>query len=217
MAKAAKKKAKAGKTAARMTAKPKATAKSARPAKKKAAKTSGTAKRKTPSRIDPLNRKNYGALTPMLAVSDVRRAVDFYTQAFGFSVRGITDSPNGPLHAELRLRDTTLMLSPESRQQGNLSANAIGNTPATLYILVDDVDGTFDKAVATGGKLLMPVMDMFWGDRCGIVSDPDGNKWMIATHKAEPTEAEMAEAMQQMAQGAQSESQSAADGAESEY
>src|SRR5215813_6640581 len=217
MAKATKKKTKAGKKAARMTAKPKATAKSARPAKKKAAKTSGTAKRKTPSRIDPLNRKNYGALTPMLAVSDVRRAVDFYTKAFGFSVRGITDSPNGPLHAELRLRDTTLMLSPESRQQGNLSANAIGNTPATLYILLDDVDGAFNKAVATGGKPLMPVMDMFWGDRCGVVSDPDGNKWMIATHKAEPTEAEMAEAMQQMAQGSQSEPQSAAAAAESEY
>ena len=219
MAKAAKKKAKAGKKSARMTAKPKATAKSASPAKKKTARTFGTAKRKTASRIDPLNRKNYGALTPMLAVSDVRRAVDFYTSAFGFSVRGVTDSPNGPLHAELRLRATTLMLSPESREQGNLSANAIGNTPATLYILVDDVDGTFDRAVATGGKVLMSVMDMFWGDRCGMVSDPDGNKWMIATHKAEPTEAEMAEAMQQMMQGSQSESQasSAAAGAESEY
>jgi Glyoxalase/Bleomycin resistance protein/Dioxygenase superfamily len=108
-------------------------------------------------------------------------------------------------------------MSPESRQQGNLSANAIGNTPTTLYILVDDVDGTFNKAVATGGKALMPVMDMFWGDRCGMLADPDGNKWMIATHKAEPTEAEMAEAMQQMAQGSQSESQSAAAGAESEY
>jgi PhnB protein len=217
MAKTAKKKAKAGKKSARMIAKSNATAKSARPAKKKAAKTSGTAKRRTASRIDPLNRKNYGAMTPMLAVSDVRRAVDFYTKAFGFSVRGITDSPNGPLHAELRLRDTTLMLSPESRQQGNLSANAIGNTPATFYILVNDVDGTFNKAVATGGKLLMPVMDMFWGDRCGTLADPDGNKWMIATHKAEPTEAEMAEAMQQMMQGSQSGAQAAAAGAESEY
>jgi uncharacterized glyoxalase superfamily protein PhnB len=213
MAKAAKKKAKAGKKSARVIAKPKAAAKSAKPAKKKAAKTSGTAKRKTAFRIDPLNRKNYAALSPMLAVSDVRRAVDFYTKAFGFSVRGIMDSPTGPMHAELRLRDTTLMLSPESRQQNNLSANAIGNTPATLYILVDDVDRTFNAAVAAGAKVLMPVMDMFWGDRCSTVADPDGNKWMIATHKAEPTEAEMAEAMRQMMQG----SQAAAAAAESEY
>ena len=94
------------------------------------------------------------------------------------------------------------MLSPESRQQNALSANSIGNTPVTLYVLVEDVDKVFGKAVDAGGQVLMPVMDMFWGDRCGMVGDPDGNKWMIATHKSEPTEAEMAEAMRQMQQSA---------------
>src|SRR5262249_27745295 len=153
---------------------------------------------------------NYGALTPMLAVSDVRRAVDFYTRAFGFSVRGVMDSPEGAIHGELRLRDTTLMLSPESSQQNNLSANSIGNTTATLYILVDNVDSPFTIAVAAGAKLLMPFMDMFWGDRCATVSDLDGNKWMIATHKAEPTEAEMAEAMKQMMQASQAGAEHAA-------
>jgi uncharacterized glyoxalase superfamily protein PhnB len=212
MAKAAKKKTKSNKKSARVTAKPKAAARSARPAKKKAAKPAG----RKALKIDPLNRNNYGALTPMLAVSDVRRSVDFYSRAFGFTVRGVMDSPQGAIHAELRLRDTTLMLSPESRQQNNLSANSIGNTPATLYILVDNVDSTFTSAVAAGAKVLMPVMDMFWGDRCATVSDLDGNKWMIATHKAEPTEAEMAEAMKQMMQGG-AEHAAAAAGAESEY
>jgi uncharacterized glyoxalase superfamily protein PhnB len=218
MAKAAKKKTKPNKKSARVTAKPKAAAKSTRPAKKKAAKPSRAAAKRA-SKIDPLNRKNYGALTPMLAVSDVRRAVDFYKRAFGFTVRGIMDSPQGAIHAELRLRDTTLMLSPESRQQNSLSANSIGNTPATLYVLVDDVDSTFTSSVAAGAKVLMPVMDMFWGDRCATVSDPEGNRWMIATHKAEPTEAEMAEAMKQMMQGSQAgaEHAAAAAGAESEY
>ena len=117
MAKPAKKKVKAGKTA-RITAKTKTTAKSAKPSKKKTAKPVRKAEPKRTSQIDPFNRKNYGALTPMLAVADVRRAVDFYTKAFGFTVRGIMDSPHGVLHAELRLRDTTLMLSPESRQAG---------------------------------------------------------------------------------------------------
>jgi PhnB protein len=199
MAKAAKKKAKAAKTSARVTAKPKAAAKSAKPAKKQAAKPSKPAARKTATpKIDPLNRKAYGSITPMLAVGDVRKAVDFYTKAFGFNVRAVMDSPQGAIHAELRLRETTLMLSPEAPNQGNLSANSIGNTPATLYVLVENVDGTFNTAVAAGGKVLMPVMDMFWGDRCAMVGDPDGNKWMIATHKAEPTEAQMAEAMLQM-------------------
>ena len=152
----------------------------------------------------------------MLAVSDVRKAADFYKKAFGFGVRAIMDSPQGAIHAELRLRETTLMLSPEAPKQGNLSANSIGNTPATLYVLVENVDGTFNSAVAAGGKVLMPAMDMFWGDRCAMVADPDGNKWMIATHKAEPTEREMAEAMRQM-QAQQGGEAAPSAGGESEY
>ena len=220
MAKAAKKKKASTKKSARVTAKPKAAAKSAKSAKKTTAKPARPASRKTAPKIDPLNRKNYGALTPMLAVSDVRRAADFYARAFGFTVKGIMDSPMGAIHAELRLRDTTLMLSPESRQQNNLSANSIGNTPATLYVLVDSVDTTFTNAVAAGAKVLMPVMDMLWGDRCATVSDPDGNKWMVATHKSEPTEAQMAEAMKQMAAqgpGGDHIAAGAAAGGESEY
>ena len=203
MAKAAKKK-KTSKKSARVAAKPKpkAAARSAKPAKK------------AKSKIDPLNRKQYGAMTPMLAVRDVRRAAEFYKNAFGFTVRGVMDSPQGAIHAELRLRDTTLMLSPENQQQNNLSASTIGNTPATLYILVDNVDKVFAQAVAAGAQVSMPVMDMFWGDRCGQVSDPDGNKWMIATHKAEPTEKEMAEAMRQMMS---QQPHAAAATAESEY
>ena len=112
MAKAAKKK-KTSKKSARVAAKPKAAARSAKPAKKKAAK----------SKIDPLNRKQYGAMTPMLAVRDVRRAAEFYKSAFGFTLRGLMDSPQGAIHAELRLRDTTLMLSPENQQQNSLSAS----------------------------------------------------------------------------------------------
>ena len=192
MAKAAKKKS-ASKKSARVTAKPKASARSAKTATKKT-----TAKKISSPRIDPLNRKTYRAVTPMLAVSDVRRALEFYTSAFGFTVRQTMDTPQGIVHAELVLRDTTLMLSPEERHQNNLSANSIGNTPVTLYILVDNVDEVFTSAVASGGKVLMPVMDMFWGDRCGVVTDLDGNKWMVATHKSQPSEAEMAEAMRQM-------------------
>lgn len=210
MAKAGKKKAKASKKAARMTAKPKAAKRAAKPSRPAARKTSAP-------KIDPLNRKQYTALTPMLAVKDVRRAADFYTKALGFSLRAIMDSPQGPLHAELRLRDTTLMLSPETPQQNSLSAKSIGNTPTTLYILVEDVDGVFNSAVAAGGSVLMPVEDMFWGDRVGMITDPDGNKWMIATHKAEPTEAEMMEAMRRMTQSGEAAAAAAAAGSESEY
>jgi PhnB protein len=199
MAKAAKKKSNANKKSARVTAKTKIAARSAKTRSKKPAR-----KKVATRKIDPLNRKAYRSVTPMLAVADIRRAMDFYTRAFGFNVKAVMDTPQGIMHAELTLRDTTLMLGPESREQNSLSANAIGNTPVTLYVLVDDADNTFTAAVAAGGKVLMPVTDMFWGDRCGMVSDLDGNKWMIATHKSEPSEAEMAEAMRQMQEQATS-------------
>ena len=217
MAKAARQKAKTSKKSARMSAKPKASTRVSKPAKKKIAKTSRPAARKSAARkVDPLNRKNYGAVTPMLTVRDIRKSVDFYRDAFGFTVRGIMDGPEGPMHAELRLRDTTLMLSPESRQQHTFSASTIGNTPTTLYILVDDVDSVFNRAVAAGAQVTMPVMDMFWGDRCGQLSDPEGNKWMIATHKAEPTPAQMAEAMRRMSEQGPPQA-AAATASESEY
>jgi PhnB protein len=216
MAKAAKKKGKTNQKSARVSARPKAASRVAKSAKKIAKKPSRPAARKTAvPKIDPLNRKNYGAVTPMLAVRDIRQAVDFYSKALGFTVRSVMDGPEGPLHAELRLRETTLMLNPESRQQNSLSANTIGNTPATLYLLVDDVDSVFNRAVGAGARVTMPVMDMFWGDRCGQFSDPEGNKWMIATHKAEPTPAEMSEAMRRMSQ--QSAQAAAASASESEY
>jgi len=216
MAKATKKKAKVSKKSARVSSKPKASARTAKPARKATKPSRPSVKKSAAPKIDPLNRKNYGAVTPLLAVRDIRGAVEFYKSALGFTVRSVMNGPEGPLHAELRLRDTTLMLSPESRQQHNFSAGTIGNTPATLYLLVDDVDNVFKRAVAAGAHVTMPVTDMFWGDRCGQISDPEGNKWMIATHKAEPTPAQMAEAMRRMSEQHAPQA-AAATAAESEY
>lgn len=215
MAKAAKKKAKTNKKSARVPAKPKAAKRAAKPAKKKSIKSARSARKTAVPKIDPLNRKNYGAVTPLLTVRNIRQAVDFYSNALGFTVRSVMDGPEGPIHAELRLRETTLMLNPESQPQKSFSASTIGNTPATLYLLVDDVDSVFNRAVAAGARVTMPVTDMFWGDRVCQLSDPEGNKWMIATHKAEPTPAEMAEAMRRMSQ--QAPQAAAATAAESEY
>jgi hypothetical protein len=76
-------------------------------------------------KIDPLNKKHYGAVSAMLAVSDVKAAVAFYQKAFGFAKRGVMNGPDGkPIHAELTLRGTTLMLGPENPARGMRSANS---------------------------------------------------------------------------------------------
>lgn len=147
-------------------------------------------------KIDPLNKKQYGAVSAMLTVSDLAAAVTFYQRAFGFSRRGIMNGPDGkPMHAELTLRGTTLMLGPENSALGKRTAKSIGASPASLFLYVDNVDKVVSKALSLGATGKGPVMDMFWGDRCGTIVDPDGYTWMVGTHKAEPTSKEMKERM----------------------
>jgi PhnB protein len=150
-------------------------------------------------KIDPLNKKQYGAVSAVLTVSDIPAAVSFYQKAFGFSKRGIMNGPDGkPMHAELTLRGATLMLGPENPAWGTRTAKSLGASPASLYVYVDNVDKTVAKAISLGATSKGPVMDMFWGDRCGTVVDPDGYTWMVGTHKAEPTPKEMKAGMLEM-------------------
>jgi len=149
-----------------------------------------------PKKIDPLNKKQYGAVTAMLTVSDIPTAANFYRKAFGFSKRGIMNGPDGkPIHAELTLRGATLMLGPENPSLGKRSAKTVGASPAGLYIYAENVDKVVAKATDLGATAQGQVMDMFWGDRCGTLVDPDGYTWMIGTHKAEPSTKEMKKKM----------------------
>ncbi len=151
------------------------------------------------SQIDPLNRKNYGAISAMLIVTDVEKAYEFCHKAFGFEKRGIMQGPDGkPVHAELKLRDSVLMLGPECPERQGYSAKTLGNTPSTLYLLVEDVDKVAKQAASAGATLTQPPTDMFWGDRTAMLVDSDGNKWMLATHKSEPTPQQMEAEMKKM-------------------
>jgi PhnB protein len=150
-------------------------------------------------KIDPLNKKQYGAVSAILTVSDIPAAVSFYQKALGFSKRAIMNGPDGKaMHAELTLRGTTLMLGPENDAMGKRSAKSVGASPAGLFIYVENVDKVIDKAAKLGATSQGPVMDMFWGDRCGTIVDPDGYTWMVGTHKAEPTAKEMKEKMREV-------------------
>jgi PhnB protein len=151
-----------------------------------------------PRKIDPLNKKQYGAVTAILTVTDVKAAADFYQKAFGFAKRGIMNGPDGKaMHAELTLRGTTLMLGPEMPQMGSRSAKTVGASPTSLYLLTESADKAVAKAVKLGAASNGPVMDMFWGDRVGTVVDPEGYTWMVATHIAEYTPKEMQQKMKE--------------------
>jgi PhnB protein len=163
-----------------------------------------------PKKIDPLNRKHYGTVSAMLTVSDIPAAAKFYQKAFGFAKRGIMNDPEGqPIHAELTLRGATLMLGPENSSMGRRSAKTMGASPASLFLYVENVDKVVAKATGLGATAQGPVMDMFWGDRCGNLVDPDGYSWMIATHKAEPSVKEMKKSMKEQIEAMKQKSSTA--------
>ena len=120
-------------------------------------------------------------LTPILVLRNMEAALDFYQKAFGFKLRNVMRGPeNSILHAEMTHVDSQIMMGPESSERGAFAPN--GPSPVTLYILVADVDAIADQARLHGGNIVQPPTDMFWGDRNAVIIDPEGHKWMVATH-----------------------------------
>jgi PhnB protein len=127
--------------------------------------------------------KGFHAVTPYLIVTDSARAIDFYKRAFGAEELLRLDGPDGKVvHAELKIGDSIIMLS-EEMPGHTRSPQSLGGTAVDIMLYVKDVDQVFNRAVAAGAKVAMPLSDMFWGDRYGQVTDPFGHSWSLATHK----------------------------------
>jgi len=135
-----------------------------------------------PKKVRPIP-KGYHAVTPALNQADAVKTIDFCKKAFGAKERMRMAGPGGKImHAELQIGDSIVMLNDAFQEPPQ---------PALLFLYVPDVDKTFAKAVKAGAKVLMPVQDMFWGDRFGRVEDPSGNRWGIATHREDVSPKEM--------------------------
>ncbi len=146
----------------------------------------------------------YHTVTPTIMFKDCRKAIEFYKKAFGASERHVMPGPdgNGVMHAEIKIGDSIVMMGDECPGHPKKSAESLGGSPIGFYIYVNDVDAAYNKALAAGGAVEMPVQDMFWGDRAGSLKDPFGHSWMLATHKADTTPEEMAEGAKKMFAGA---------------
>jgi len=132
-------------------------------------------------------------LTPYVVYKDSRKAIEFYQAAFGAMELFLMPAPDGKgvMHAEIRIGDSIIMMSDENPHDPCKSAETIGGSPVSFYHYVEDVDAAFEKAVKAGASSLMPVEDMFWGDRIGAVKDPFGHNWTLATHTKDLTQEEI--------------------------
>lgn len=154
-------------------------AKSAKSARRTAAPKTTRARRSAVPPIPP----GFHAVTPHLVCAGAAAAIDFYVRAFGAVDVCRVPTPDGKLmHAAVRIGDSTVMLVDEFPEMGALGPKALKGTAVTLHLFVPDVDRFFARAVKAGATVKMPVRDMFWGDRYGLLEDPFGHSWSVATH-----------------------------------
>jgi PhnB protein len=132
----------------------------------------------------------FSTVTPYLIIDGALQAIEFYKKAFGATELFKMPAPDGKriMHAEIKIGTAIVMIA-DSFPEWGVSASAANN-----HLYVENADATFATAVAAGAKALMPVQEMFWGDRFGKLADPFGQQWSVATHVKDMTPQEMAEA-----------------------
>jgi len=134
----------------------------------------------------------YHSVTPYMIVKGAAKAIDFYKNAFGATELMRFPGPNNSvMHAEIKIGDSVVMLADEHESGPYRSPIAVGGTPISLMVYVEDVDTVFNQAVSLGAKSTREVEDQFYGDRSGNLTDPFGHVWTIATHKEDVSSEEM--------------------------
>jgi len=139
-----------------------------------------------------------------LVLRDTAGAIEFYKRALGAEELMRHTMPGGTqiMHAEIRIGDTVIAMNDQMDMPGPNPVTAAGpNHKATgsFMIYTADCDALFNRAVAAGAQVVMPLADQFWGDRMGGVTDPYGQFWMIASHQKDMSPDELRKAGEQFA------------------
>lgn len=136
---------------------------------------------------------DYPRVCPYLCVDAAAAAIDFYVTVLGATERMRLAGPDGRIgHAELLFGESVVMIADEAPQIGVLGPASVGGTPVTLSLYVEDVDATFERALAAGATSRRPPADQFYGDRSGQLVDPFGHRWNLATRVENVPPEEMA-------------------------
>ena len=147
--------------------------------------------------------EGFNTITPHLIISNAGAAIDFYKKAFGAEEIMRMPGPDGKsvMHAEMNIGNSRFMLCDEFKEYGNVSPTTLKGPPVSIHLYVENADSSFQRAVNAGATPIMPLTNMFWGDRFGKVKDPYGHEWSIAQHVEDVTPQQCAERMGQMCGG----------------
>jgi len=125
----------------------------------------------------------FHSVTPTLTVREAGDAIEFYKKVFNAEEINRFPGPDGKtiMHAEIKIGDSIIMLNDEFPQMNCLSPQSVGGPSSAIYLYVENSDSIFNRAVSAGAKVRMPMMNAFWGDRFGMLEDPYGHIWTVAT------------------------------------
>jgi PhnB protein len=126
--------------------------------------------------------EGYHTVTPYLTCKNSAQAIEFYKSVFGATEVMRMTGPDGKIgHAEIKIGDSHIMLADEFPGMSCAPTPGAMN-PSALFVYLENVDATFNRAVAAGARVDMPLANQFWGDRYGKVTDPFGHQWGLAQH-----------------------------------
>ncbi|MGA8709688.1 MAG: VOC family protein [Thermoplasmata archaeon] len=146
---------------------------------------------KRPAPVSPIP-PGYRTVTAYLTVDGGLAALEFYKHAFGARELMRRVTPDGKLiHGQLRIGDSIVLLSDRFPDSTTAAPSAIGTTTVSLHLYSKNVDALWDRAVAAGAKVSMPLENQFWGERYGRLIDPFGHHWSLAM-RVRMSRAEMA-------------------------
>lgn len=123
-------------------------------------------------------------VTPFLVVDGASELIRFIEQSFDGKTTSIMKTQDGKvMHASVLIGDSQVMVTDATEKYPAGSCR--------LYLYVEDVDDTYDKALKANGTSLREPTDEFYGDRSSGVKDAWGNEWWIATHVEDVDDEEM--------------------------
>jgi PhnB protein len=134
--------------------------------------------------------EGFQTITVALVLDNAAQTIEWYKRAFGAEEVSRSVGPDGKImHADIKIGNSHFMVN--DPMMGAKGPQALGGSPASLWLYVEDSDALFNRALGAGAKVQMPLENQFWGDRAGAIADPNGYTWWIASRKEDLSQAEI--------------------------
>ena len=131
---------------------------------------------------------NKTKIIPSIRYKDCEKAIEWLCYAFGFKKHlTVPSDAGGILHAQLVYEDSMIMLGSahEGDEFGRLNSSPLeleGQNTASIYLVVDDADAHYKKALGKGAEIILDIKDEGYGGRGYTCKDLEGHLWSFGTY-----------------------------------